>query len=132
MRAYYDALLERARHDRYVETFLGRRRYIDGINDSNKMLRSAAEREAMNMPIQGAGAEVLKLSLLKLDEYISASGSSARMILSVHDEILFEVDDSEASDFAHLLKEILVFTDLGPVPLTVDIGIGKSWWEAKG
>lgn len=95
------------------------------------MLRSTAEREAMNMPIQGAGAEVLKLSLLKLDEYISTSGSSARMILSVHDEILFEVDDSEASAFAHLLREMLVFADLGPVPLTVDIGIGKSWWEAK-
>ena len=129
--SYYERLLEWVRTKWYAETFLGRRRWIDGINDSNKMLRSAAEREAMNMPIQGTGADVLKLSLIKADRLIRELFDEVKMVMNIHDEIVFEVPRFQADAFCEKLREILVYKDLGPIPLNVDIGVGENWWEAK-
>ena len=129
--SYYERLLEWVRTKWYAETFLGRRRWIDGINDSNKMLRSAAEREAMNMPIQGTGADVLKLSLIKADRLIRELFDEVKMVMNIHDEIVFEVPRFQADAFCEKLQETLAYTELGPIALNVDIGVGENWWEAK-
>lgn len=95
------------------------------------MLRSAAEREAMNMPIQGTGADVLKLSLIKADRLIRELFDEVKMVMNIHDEIVFEVPRFQADAFCEKLREILVYKDLGSIPLNVDIGVGENWWEAK-
>ena len=95
------------------------------------MLRSAAEREAMNMPIQGTGADVLKLSLIKADRLIRELFENVKMVMNIHDEIVFEVPKTQVDQFCQRLHAILRYEDLGVIPLTVDIGVGDNWWETK-
>ena len=85
----------------------------------------------MNMPIQGTGADVLKLSLIKADRLIRELFDEVKMVMNIHDEIVFEVPRFQADAFCEKLQEILVYKDLGPIPLNVDIGVGENWWEAK-
>jgi DNA polymerase-1 len=155
VREYYDILLENARKTGYVETYFGRRRYIHSINDANKTIRSIAEREAMNMPVQGTAADMIKLAMVELDAKIREKQLHGSMILQVHDELVFDIPENEQEIFEKLVREvmegvliknskfkmqnnetteswILIFESwiIFP-PIVVDISVGKDWAEAK-
>ena len=132
VREYYQGILDGAKKNGYVETFFGRRRYVPGVNDANKMIRSATEREAINMPIQGTAADVIKLAMITIDEYIRSNNLKSRMLLQVHDELVFEVHQSERALFEAKVREIMEGVFAGKAKLTVDIHSGENWKEAKG
>ncbi len=133
VREYYDRLLENARKTGYVETLFGRRRYVKGLNDANMNLRKAAEREAMNMPVQGTAADAVKMAMVGLRDAIVRKGLESRMIMQVHDELVFEGPESEMGTLEPLVREIMetVLPD-SQIRLPVDVGIGPDWFAAKG
>ena len=137
VRLYYDRLLEDARTNGYVETYHGRRRYIPGINDANRTMRSIAEREAMNMPIQGTAADMIKIAMVELDNRITAEWLEWKMILQIHDELVFDIPTSEKEIFEKMVREVmesvLVSRDeqIQIPPIIVDISMGTNWAEAK-
>lgn len=128
--AYLESLKERARKDGYVETLFGRRRPMPDIHSSNFAVRSAAERAAMNMPIQGTEADLMKLAAIKVDQLLGDSGSECKQLLQIHDSILVECPEEHAERVAKLLKETMegIYPEL-PVKLTVDTTIGDNWGE---
>ncbi len=107
VRTYYDTLLENARKTGFVETYFGRRRYIPGVKDANRTMRSIAEREAMNMPIQGTAADMIKIAMVELDHRIREQGLSGSMILQVHDELVFDIPIAEKEIFENMVREIM-------------------------
>ena len=113
----------------YIETELGRRRYIPEINSTNIQLRSQAERMAINMPIQGLAADIIKLAMIEADKLISRKYFKARMILQIHDELLFEVPEKEAEKFAEDVKAVMENIYKLSVPLVVDVKVGDNWGE---
>lgn len=139
VREYYDTILANARHNGYVETYFDRRRHIHSINDANKTIRSVAEREAMNMPIQWTAADMLKLAMIDIDVKIRDSLLHGSMILQVHDELVFDIPENEKEDFEKIVREsmesVLVSHfrggDLRVPPILADISTGKNWAEAK-
>lgn len=134
VRTYYDTLLENARKNWYVETYFGRRRYIPGVNDANKTMRSIAEREAMNMPIQGTAADMIKIAMVELDAKIREKQLGGSMILQVHDELVFDIPPSEKELFESMVREVMewVLVNTGvSLPIIADISTGKNWAEAK-
>lgn len=134
VRTYYDTLLENARKNGYVETYFGRRRYIPGVNDANKTMRSIAEREAMNMPVQWTAADMIKIAMIELDTRIRDKWLNGSMILQVHDELVFDIPPSEKEIFEKMVREVMegVLRNSGEfLPIVVDISTGKNWVEAK-
>ncbi len=126
---YLDSLIEQARKDGYVETLLGRRRPMPDIHSSNFAVRAGAERAAMNMPIQGTEADLMKLAMTAVDEKL-AGLKGAWQLLQIHDSILVECGEADAEKVADILKTTMeaVYPDL-PVRLTVDATIGQNWGE---
>jgi len=118
---------EVAQEQGYVETLLGRRRWIPELSARNAALRNAGERMAINMPIQGTAADIMKIALIRLHERLSADRSPARMLLSVHDEVLLEVPRGEEVGLAATVREILAGALKLDVPLDVDIKSGADW-----
>ncbi len=127
---YLESLKERAVKDGYVETLLGRRRPMPDIHSTNFIVRSAAERAAMNMPIQGTEADLMKIAMTKLDKLLQARHDNARMLLQIHDSILVECSGDAAESVAAQLKDTMenIYPEL-PVKLTVDTSIGNNWGE---
>ena len=126
--AYYMLhMRELAREQGYVETLLGRRRSIPELQSHNAQLRSAGERMAINMPIQGTAADIMKIALIRLHERLGAERSSARMLLSVHDEVLLEVPRGEVGGLAPIVREVMEGALKLDVPLDVDIKVGSDW-----
>lgn len=132
VRTYFDGILEGARKNGYVETYFGRRRYIGGINDANATIRAWAEREATNMPVQGTAADIVKLAMISLHKKLQAEKLKSRMILQVHDELVFEVANDEKEYLQKTLLDIMenVVGDF-KTKLLVDIHTGWNWQEAK-
>jgi DNA polymerase-1 len=130
VRAFIDRTLEQGRATGAVRTMYGRRRLVPELNSRNGQIRSAAERMAVNLPIQGTAADILKRAMIDVHAML-ASRSDARMILTVHDELLFEVPEHQAPVVAELVRERMQSAAPLAVPLTVDVGIGKNWKEAK-
>ncbi len=127
---YIDSTIESARTNKYVETMLGRRRPVWEIDSDNRMRREAAERMAINMPIQGTAAEMIKLAMIRIDSELLKRGLQAKMILQVHDELLFEVPETELDELRDLVtKEMENALPLN-VPVVVDCGVGDNWFEA--
>ena len=119
-----------ARENGYVATVLGRRRYLKDINSQNSVVRGAAERNAINAPIQGSAADIIKLAMIKIHQKIKAENWQSKMLLQVHDELVFDVLKSEKDSFKEMVKmEMENAFDVG-LPLLVDIGFGKNWLEA--
>ena len=134
VRRYYDELLENARKNGFVETYFGRRRYIPGVNDANKTMRSIAEREAMNMPVQGTAADMIKIAMIELDAKIREKQLLGKMILQVHDELVFDIPVSEKEVFEKMVQETMEWVLKNTwefLPIIVDISTGKNWAEAK-
>jgi DNA polymerase-1 len=124
-------LVEEAREKGYAETLLGRRRYLPGITASNSNRRGAAERIAVNMPIQGTQADMIKIAMNRIHERIEAEGLASRMLLQVHDELVFEVDPDEQDALETLVEEEMAEAlPLDGVPVVVDIDVGANWLDA--
>jgi DNA polymerase-1 len=131
VRGYIDRTLADARASGIVRTMTGRRRLVPELKSANGMIRAAAERETVNMPIQGTAADILKKAMIDVAAALAARGGASRMILTVHDELLFEAPDAEADDVAALVKTHMEAAFQLTVPLTVDVGIGRDWKSAK-
>jgi DNA polymerase-1 len=130
LRAYISKQIDFAREYGYVETVLGRRRYLKDINSQNAVVRGAAERNAVNAPTQGSAADIIKLAMIQIHKKIKAEDWQSRMLLQVHDELVFDVAKSEKEVFQKMVKTKMENAfDMG-LPLLVDIGFGKNWLEA--
>ena len=132
VRNFIDGLLAEARRTSVVTTMFGRKRQVPDINNRNFQMRGEAERRAMNFPIQGSAADILKRAMIDVHAKLRASGLRTHMILTVHDELLYEAPKGEADQAAALVKAVMESAVTLRVPLTVDVGIGESWKEAKG
>jgi DNA polymerase-1 len=128
---YFDATREQARREGYVETLLGRRRYIPDINSSNRQVREAAERMAINMPVQGTSADIIKVAMINLYSEMKKKRLASKMLLQVHDELVFEVPDREREAMRRLVSEVMAAAVKLDVPLKVDIKEGRNWGEMK-
>jgi len=111
----------------YAETMFGRRRYLPAIHSSNFQVRSAAEREAINMPIQGTAADIIKVAMIKVDAELRARQLRSRMLLQVHDELIFECPADECDTIRELALRIMPASLAMNVPLKVDVKQGKNW-----
>ena len=127
VRAFIDATLEQARRDQKVKTLFGRVRPIPDINSKNANLRGFAERTAVNTPLQGTAADLIKLAMIRIDEEIRKLGLRSRMTLQVHDELVFEVPESELETMKPLVREHMENAYALAVPLKVEMGVGLNW-----
>ena len=127
---YIDTTIENARRDGYVETLLHRRRYLPDINSRNANVRGYAERNAVNAPIQGTAADVIKIAMVKIADRLKREGLKAEMLLQVHDELNFNVPLDEVERVKALVREEMEGAVKLSVPLRVDIGVGQNWLEA--
>jgi len=130
VKVYMEESIRKAREKGYVTTMFGRRRYVRDINSRNQVVRGNAERNAINAPLQGSAADIIKIAMVRIHERMKSENFSSKMILQVHDELIFEVGHSELEK----LKEMVIFEMTNAakldVPLKVDWGIGKNWLEA--
>lgn len=129
--AYLKATIESAKQEGYTTTLFGRRRYIPELKSTNHNLRSFGERVAMNSPIQGTAADVIKIAMIRVSEALKEAGIDARLIMQVHDELIVEAREDCADEAAEILVREMEKAVATAVPLTADCGMGVSWYEAK-
>ena len=122
--------VEKARKNGFVETILGRKRHLKDINSNNFVVRGHAERNAVNAPIQGSAADIIKVAMIDIDRALSEGGFKTKMLLQVHDELLFEVPEEEIEPIKALIKEKMESAMKTKVPLIVEVGVGNNWLEA--
>jgi DNA polymerase-1 len=125
-----DRIRAKAHSDGYVETVFGRRLYLPEINDRNVPRRQAAERTAINAPMQGTAADIIKRAMIETDRWLAARELDAQMIMQVHDELVFEVSSSDAKALMHGVRTRMAAAAELDVPLIVDVGQGHNWDEA--
>ncbi|MBZ5736870.1 DNA polymerase I [Nocardioides mangrovi] len=130
IRDYLGGVVEEARKTGFTETIMGRRRYLPDLTSDNRQRREMAERMALNAPIQGSAADLIKVAMLNVDRAIAAAGLRSRMLLQVHDELVFEVATGEADALEVLVREQMAGAADLAVPLDVSVGTGRSWHEA--
>jgi len=130
VRAFIDRTLDEARATGVVKTMYGRRRLVPELNSRDFQRRAASEREAVNMPIQGSAADIMKRAMIDVDAALRPH-PEARMILTVHDELVFEVPKARAEEFSEMVRDRMQSAAVMNVPLTVDVGVGENWKEAK-
>lgn len=131
VRAYIDRTLAEGRRNGYVATILGRRRYMPGLLSSNYMLRSAAEREATNAPLQGSAADLMKLAMVNVARVLSQRGYDATMLLQIHDELIFEVADAQRHEVAAAVRDCMEGAMELAVPLEVTVKTGRDWYGVE-
>ena len=124
------ASIERARRDGFVSTILGRRRYLPDISSRSNTVRSYAERNAINAPLQGSAADIIKVAMVRIYDEIRRRGLRSRMIMQVHDELIFNVVPEEADELEAIVVKGMETAYSGRVPMEVAAGIGKNWLEA--
>ena len=129
VRAYLEETLRLARGQGWVTTLLGRRRQTPQINSSNRIVRQEAERSAINTPLQGTAADIIKRAMLEVEAAMQGAGLSGPMLLQLHDELLFEVPQAELADTTRLVRRVMEGVVRLKVPLTVDLRVGESWGE---
>ena len=130
LKAYMNEQVDFARENGFVETVLGRRRYLKDINSQNAVVRGAAERNAVNAPIQGSAADIIKLAMIKIHRRMKSEDWKSKMLLQVHDELVFDVPKVEVDALTKMVKEEMENAFTLEVPLVVDVGIGENWLEA--
>ncbi len=130
VRAFMDKTLEKAREQGYVETLLGHRVYVPEINGKNGMQRAYAERTAINAPLQGSAADIIKIAMIHLHQRLKEQAPDAHITLQVHDELIVEAPTAQADLVTAIMKECMESAVELSVPLTVDIGMGNSWFDA--
>jgi DNA polymerase-1 len=128
---YMESIVKEAKKQGYVKTLMHRRRYLPEINSSNFNLRSFAERTAMNSPIQGTAADIIKIAMIRMAERIEKEGLKSRMLLQVHDELVFEVSPEELEQMQSIVPDVMENAIPLDVPLKVDVSFGDTWYDAK-
>jgi DNA polymerase-1 len=131
VRAFLDRMIRLAREQGYVETLFKRRRYIPEIKDRNFNMRAYGERNAQNSPLQGSAADLIKLAMVRIHAAIAEARLEARMLLQVHDELVFEAPIQEIEPLRELVRQHMEQVVQLDVPLVVDIGVGPNWLDAK-
>lgn len=124
---YLKSVVVKAKENGFTQTILGRRRYLPDLNNENRQRREIAERAALNAPIQGSAADIIKIAMLKVDSELKKNQLKSRLLLQVHDELILEVAESEEATLRELVREQMSKAYKLKVPLDVNIGIGKSW-----
>ena len=130
LRNYIQDQIDFARDNGYVSTVLGRRRYLKDINSQNAIVRGAAERNAVNAPIQGSAADIIKLAMISIQKELRNKNWKSKMLLQVHDELVFDVPKTELTALKTMVKTKMENAFKIDVPLLVDIGVGANWLEA--
>ncbi|HEY4627650.1 MAG TPA: DNA polymerase I [Flavobacterium sp.] len=130
LKSYIQEQIEFARENGYVQTILGRRRYLKDINSQNAIVRGGAERNAVNAPIQGSAADIIKIAMINIHEKLTSGNWKSKMLLQVHDELVFDVHNSELEKIKPMIKHEMENAFKLDVPLDVDLGAGKDWLEA--
>lgn len=130
LKAYMANQVDFARENGYVETVLGRRRYLKDINSANAIVRGGAERNAVNAPIQGSAADIIKIAMINIHNKLTSEKWQSKMLLQVHDELVFDVHNSELEKIQPMIKYEMENAFKMAVPLDVEIGLGKNWLEA--
>lgn len=130
LKSYMQNQVDFARENGYVQTVLGRRRYLKDINSANQMVRSGAERNAVNAPIQGSAADIIKIAMINIYNRLTSENWKSKMLLQVHDELVFDVHHSELEKIQPMIKHEMENAFKLDVPLEVEIGLGKNWLEA--
>ena len=131
VKAYMEENVRRAREDGYVTTILGRKRYMPELKSSNYTTRTFGERAAMNMPLQGSSADIIKLAMLGVVRRLREEGLRAKLVLQVHDELILDTPKEEAERTAAVLKDEMEKAAKLEVPLIADVSMGRSWYDAK-
>ena len=129
--SYLDRTVEDAKNDGYVTTAYGRRRYIPELNNSNKQIQALGRRLAMNTPVQGTAADIIKIAMIRVFNRLSSECPEARLILQVHDELIVEVPEHLTEQASIILREEMEAAAALKAPLTAEVHVGKTWYEAK-
>ncbi|MCI0778726.1 MAG: DNA polymerase I, partial [Chloroflexi bacterium] len=128
VREYLDETVRKAKETGYAETLLGRRRYLPELNASNFAVRQAGERMALNMPVQGTTSDIINAAMVQVQKRLEDDGMASKMLLQVHDELIFETPRSEIEALSEMLREVMPSAlDLSPVPLKIDLKTGDNW-----
>lgn len=130
LKSYINSQIDFARQHGYVETVMGRRRYLPDINAGNQVVRAAAERNAVNAPIQGSAADIIKLAMIRIHSLLKEQGFQSQMLLQVHDELVFDAHIQELDRLKNLVKDQMENAFKMEVPLEVELGVGNNWLEA--
>ena len=130
LKKYMSDQIDFARNNGYVETIMGRRRYLQNINSQNNMLRSSSERNAINAPIQGSAADIIKIAMININSELKKLSLKSKMLLQVHDELVFDVHKSEKDQIKDIVKTTMESAVKLKVPLKIDLEFGKNWLEA--
>jgi DNA polymerase-1 len=130
LKSYMSNQVDFARENGYVQTVLGRRRYLKDINSANMMVKSGAERNAVNAPIQGSAADIIKIAMINIHKKLTSENWKSKMLLQVHDELVFDVYNSELEKIKPMIKHEMENAFILDVPLVVEMGVGKNWLEA--
>ena len=130
LRSYIAKQVNFARENGYVETVLQRRRYLKDINSRNAIVRGAAERNAVNAPIQGSAADIIKLAMINIYKRFEKEGFKSKMLLQVHDELVFDVPKEELNNIKPIIKYEMENAFKMIVPLDVELGVGDNWLQA--
>ena len=130
IKKYIDSVIEFARDNKFVETILGRRRQVWDIDSKNHLHKEAAKRMAINMPIQGTNAEMIKIAMIDIQNELISKNMESKMLLQIHDELVFEVPSEELDRLQEIVINKMENSLSLSVPIIVDCGSGKSWYEA--
>jgi len=130
VKSYMDDSIESAKAKGFAETILGRRRYLRNINSNNRVVRQAEERIAINMPIQGSAADMIKIAMINIHNELQKRKTKTKMVLQVHDELLFDAHNDEVDELASIIKKLMETALPLNVPVIVDVGTGKNWLDA--
>ena len=128
---YYKNLLSKAYEDLYVETMFGRRRYLKDLASDKHMVKEQAKRMAMNAPIQGTAADIIKIAMIKVDEALSKKNYKSKLVLQIHDELILKIYKDEKDEVYSLVKDIMENILDSKIKLSVEGGVAKSWYETK-
>ena len=131
VKQFLDRIVTQAHADGFTTTMFGRRRYLPELGSGNPRVRAIGERQALNAPVQGSAADIIKLAMIEVDRALRQDGLETKMILTVHDELVFEVPDDAKEAAARVVERAMVGVCTMKVPLGVDISFGRSWADAK-
>ena len=131
VKTYFDHTIQEATKKGYVTTLMGRRRYVPEIHANNRNTREFGKRIAINTPVQGSSADLIKVAMLKVADYLESTNKQTKMVLQVHDELIFEVPNNELEEVTEKLRRIMETALPMDVPIKVDINVGQNWLEAK-
>ncbi|MBQ2583219.1 MAG: DNA polymerase I, partial [Erysipelotrichaceae bacterium] len=131
IKEYLDAQVDFCKENGYVKTMMNRRRYIREINDRNYMMREFGKRAAMNATIQGSAADLIKLAMVKADRRLKEEGLKSKLLLQVHDELIFDVPEEEIETMKKIIPEIMSGAYAMKTRLDCSLALGKNWYEAK-